>query len=115
MERHNNITGVIERATLASADASEDAGNYVCRICGKPSERKRRRNGSWFYYDRCRQCRRETAGGKSAPARISEGRLLYLLEILHEHLLKLKEGNWQGAPQKVVVKRLRSLLRVLEE
>lgn len=142
MKSHEIVTGFAKPASLTlrdALDAPEEAGksgmlssvkvgecvepkqkeiqgpNPICRICGKPSERKRRRDHSWFYYDRCRRCRRETVGGKSPPARIRDGRLLYLIEILEEHLLRVKEANWQNAPKRGVGKRLRSLIRVLEE
>ena len=138
----DNTAGFIGSASFASedaADAREDAGvsrtlssvkvgeavepkkkeiqplNPVCRICGKPSERKRRRDRSWFYYDRCRECRRQTFGGKSRPASIRDGRLIYLLEILQEHLVKMKATGWESAPKGLVVKRIKSLIGIVME
>jgi len=117
--QRRNMEGFTESASLslkdAGMDAREDAREFPCRICGRRArERKRRRDGSWYLYDRCRRCRRETAGSKTVPVRIREGRLLYLLELLHEHLLKLKEGDWEAAPKKAVVQRLKALIAVVK-
>ena len=103
-------------ASIPFQDAAEqDAANFPCELCGHPSERKRRRDRSWYYYSRCRRCRRENLGRKPDPARIGEGRLLYLLELLHVHLLKLKDANWKYAPKRVVVQRLRDLIAVVKQ
>ena len=108
-----------EFASSSFEDAPEalemDAARYPCEVCGgRPRERKRRSDGSWYQYDKCRACRRENLGRKPDPAGIGEGRLLYLLELLHVHLLKLRDANWQYAPKKLVVQRLRALIAVVK-
>ena len=116
-----NTTGCIGSASVPledAPDAREDANEFLCEACGRrPRERKRRGDGSWYRYNKCRACRRTTAGGKSmsAETRIGDGRFLYLIEILQEHVLRLKATNWDGAPKKSVVHRLKSLIAVVKQ
>jgi hypothetical protein len=120
MESQNSMTGFTNPASLPLRDAvdavKEDANRPLCEVCGtRPRERRRRRDGSWYRYAACRRCRRLTTGEKPGPARIGDGRLLYLLEILEEYLLKLKVSDWKNAPKRVVLQRLKSLTLVLKE
>jgi len=80
-----------------------------------PRDRKRRGDETRYDYGVCRRCRRLTIGAKPEPASITDAKLLHLLQVIYEYLWNLKERGFPGAPKKIVLQRLKSLLGVLEE
>jgi hypothetical protein len=113
--RREAYEGAAENLRKPKIQEAIQSPRMKCRVCGKPSERKRRSDHSWFYYDRCRRCRREILRSKPEPLSITDTRLLHLLQALYGHLWLLKEQGFRGAPKKTVMQRLRSLLGVLQE
>jgi predicted transcriptional regulator len=47
------------------------------------------------------------------PVAITDARLLHLLQALYEHLWKLKEQGFPGAPKRLLLHRLRMLIAVV--
>jgi hypothetical protein len=101
------------------AQDAPDGGSYtekrVCQICGAAAERKRRPNGSWFFYSRCRRCRRLPSHKPLLGNTIRDERLSSLVFALYHHLVILKQEGWQGASKRQAVHGLGMLLGVLKE
>ena len=114
MSKYRNVTS--PQAEDALKDERKGAIQaFACDICGRPAERKHRRNGTWYYYDRCRGCRRQSADAKPAPVGITDGQLLYLLQLLYHHLWRLKVQSWADAPRKAVLERLKIISSLVKE
>ena len=116
------MAGHDEFASSSFEDALEaletDAARHPCEVCGRrPRERKRRRDGSWYYYARCRECRRQTLEPvlRSQELAITDQRFPYLFQLFYSHLCKLKQRNWEGAPKKAVLNRLKFLVAIVKE
>jgi hypothetical protein len=113
------MTGLNTSASFHGEDALEDAANFSCEICGKPCERKRRRDGSWFHYRLCRRCRRQNArlkpGKGTVPSPITDQRLNLLTMALYDRLWQLKTRGLLAPMKTPVRERLEMLLRVLQE
>ena len=87
----------------------------VCKICGEPSERKRRPNGTWFYYSKCRRCRRLPSHTLLLGNSIADDRLASLVFALYSHLLELKKGGWKRTPKSRALHGLSVMLGVLKD
>jgi hypothetical protein len=87
----------------------------VCEICGAAAERKRRRDGSWFYYTRCRACRRLPKDPGFFRNEATDQRLSTLLFALYYHLITLKQAGWPNSSKAQVLKGLKVLLAFLQE
>lgn len=53
--------------------------------------------------------------GGPAPVCITDAQLMYLWQLLYDHLWKLKERGFQGAPKKLLLDRLKVLISVVRE
>jgi hypothetical protein len=98
-----------------AVDGGSDKKKPVCEICGAQCERKRRRDGSWYHYGKCRACRRLPQHTHLLGNTIPDQRLSTLVFALYHHLIVLKQGGWQSTPKSQVVYGLRMLLGILKE
>lgn len=88
---------------------------FACEVCGRPCERRRRKDLTWYHYKRCRGCRRLPSHGHLLGNTIKNQRLSSLVFALYHHLAILKQEKWQGTPKTQVVHGLRMLLAVLKD
>lgn len=100
---------------LDAVDASQSVSDTKCEICGATAERKRRKNGGWYYYRKCRTCRWLPSEKFMPDETITDQRLRSLIFALYLHVISLRQGGWPNASKKQALKGVRILLGVLQQ